>query len=123
MEYIYVGIGGVFGAVTRYGISKWVGEKWIRNFPIATFFINITGAFLLGLLSTLFAKTGAGWNDIKNLTTIGFLGAYTTYSTFSLEIISLFQNGSTRTGIIYFIASIIVGLVAAYLGVKIGLAY
>jgi len=119
MEYLYVGIGGILGAMTRYGLSKWVGQRWKGDFPLATFCINITGSFILGLLYVVLSKTGPDMVFLKNLTTTGFLGAYTTYSTFSYEIFNLVENGEKGTAVKYFLASIIVGLIAAFLGMTL----
>ena len=117
MEYVFVGLGGIFGALTRYGLSKWVGQRWRGDFPLATFGINVTGSFVLGLLYVLFSRGGADLAYLRNLTATGFLGAYTTYSTFSYEIINLIEDGEKGTAGIYFLASIIFGLISAYAGI------
>ncbi len=119
MEYIYVGIGGILGALSRYGLSKWVGQRWRGNFPLATFCINITGSFILGLLYVLFSRAGEGAFPLRNLTTTGFLGAYTTYSTFSFEIINLLEDGERASAALYFLASIVIGLLSAYAGISL----
>ena len=119
MEYLYVGIGGVFGAMARYGLSKWVGRRWKGGFPLATFCINITGSFILGLLIIVFSKAGSDLAFLKNLTTVGFLGAYTTYSTFTYEIVTLVEAGETGIAVKYLLASVSVGLIAAFLGMTL----
>lgn len=119
MEYLYVGIGGIFGAMVRYGLSKWVGQRWKGDFPLATFCINITGSFILGLLFIVFSKAGSNMAALKNLTTVGFLGAFTTYSTFTHEIVNLIEDGEKSVAVKYFLASIIVGLIAAFLGMTL----
>jgi CrcB protein len=119
VEYIYVGIGGIFGAMARYGLSKWVGQRWKGDFPLATFCINISGSFILGMLYVVFSKAGTSMGLLKNLTTTGFLGAYTTYSTFSYEIVNLVEDGEKGIAVKYFLASIIVGLIAAFLGMAL----
>lgn len=117
MDYIFVGIGGIFGALSRYSLSRWVGQRWKGYFPVATFAINITGSFTMGLLFVLFSNAGPELSNLKNLTTTGFLGAYTTYSTFSFEIISLVQDGEIITAVKYFLASLGTGLLSAYAGI------
>ena len=116
MEYLYIGIGGIFGAMTRYGLSKWVGRHWRGEFPAATFWINITGSFTLGLLLVIFSKAGPGAANLKSLAATGFLGAYTTFSTFTFEIVSLIEDGDSGIAVKYFLASLILGLAAAFLG-------
>ncbi|MFZ3170956.1 MAG: fluoride efflux transporter CrcB [Carboxydocellales bacterium] len=120
MEYLYVGFGGVFGAISRYGLSKWVAKKWRGDFPLATFGINITGSLLLGILFILFSKSDPNLVLAQDFATTGLLGAFTTFSTFSYEIIGLLQNGEKSTAVAYFLASISLGLLAAYLGVSLG---
>lgn len=120
MEYLYIGLGGIFGALSRYGLSKWVGQRWRGDFPLATFIINITGSFIMGLLYVVFSRAGIEAGFLKHLTTTGFLGAYTTYSTFSYEIIGLIENGEKSTAIMYFLASLIVGLASVYAGIVLG---
>lgn len=118
MEYFVVGVGGVFGAITRYGISKWTGQRWLGSFPLATFLINLTGSFVLGFLYTFFSSR-TDLLLIKDLTAIGFLGAYTTYSTFSFEIINLLADKNTKIAVIYFSASIVLGLALAGCGMTL----
>ena len=117
MEYVIIGIGGILGALSRYAFSKWVGQRWRGDFPLATFFINITGSFIMGVLYVLFSRAGSEFVFLKNLATTGFLGAFTTYSTFSYEIISLIEDREKAIAVIYFSASLIVGLLSAYAGI------
>lgn len=119
MEYLYIGIGGILGAMARYGLSKWIGQRWKGDFPLATFCINITGSFVLGLLFIIFSRAGSDAAYLKNLITTGFLGAYTTYSTFTYEIVNLIQDGEKSIAVKYFLASVIVGLIAAFLGMAL----
>jgi len=118
MEYLFVGVGGIVGAITRYGISRWTGQRWSGEFPLATFIINSTGSFVLGFLYICFS-TGTNLFFLKDLTTIGFLGAYTTYSTFSFEIINLLEDKDTKVAITYFSLSIVLGLILAFFGMSL----
>jgi CrcB protein len=120
MEYIIIGIGGILGAITRYGISRWVSRRWPGSFPKATFYINISGSFGLGFLYMMFSQAGVNLMLIKNFAATGFLGAYTTYSTFSYEIICLFYDGEIKTAVKYFLFSLVIGLISAYLGMLTG---
>lgn len=121
MEYLMVGIGGVLGAVARYGIGKWAGRRWAQSFPLATFCINIFGSFILGLLYMLLSgNAGVVDRIFKPFATTGFLGAFTTYSTFSLEIVNLLEDGQKTVAVTYFLASLTAGLAAAYLGMLLG---
>ena len=112
-----IALGGALGALSRYGLGLWISSKWNQGFPLGTFIINITGAFLLGFLNILFIekltisplwRLGIG---------IGFLGAYTTFSTFSYEVIMLIEGGSLLTAGLYTLLSVIVGFAGVALGV------
>ncbi len=117
MDYIFVGLGGSIGAMARYGLSKWVGTRWRGEFPLGTFIINTSGALALGFLAVLFSVSGPEKVWLNKLVTTGMLGAFTTYSTFSFEIIDLIRGGEIRTGAVYLAASVFTGLVAAYFGI------
>lgn len=109
-------IGGAFGALVRYELGAWISSKWNQGFPLHTFFINITGAFLLGFLNIFFMER-FNINPIWRLGIgVGFLGAYTTFSTFSYETISLIESGSYLTAGFYVFSSLLLGLLFTALG-------
>ncbi len=114
MNYILVGIGGAFGSITRYSLGRFISSKAKSRFPFGTFFINITGAFLLGILSA----SGAGSN-MYSLFGDGFLGAYTTFSTFMYEGFNLFQDNKKLNAFIYILGSLIIGIIGFMLGALI----
>lgn len=116
MEFLFVGIGGAFGALTRYAACKWVGGWWKKSFPAATFFVNLTGSFLLGFLTGFINETGLELNHFKSMVTVGFLGAYTTYSTFAFEIVNLTRDSKAGTAIGYLLGSLIFGILMAFAG-------
>jgi CrcB protein len=115
MEYILVGVGGVFGSITRYLLGKYLSEKKDMIFPIGTFVINITGAILLGLVATFQSN-----RNLYLLFGDGFLGAYTTFSTFMYEGFSLIQDRERVNALLYITLSIILGVIGFILGSKIG---
>ena len=104
---ILVGIGGFFGALTRFYLGKWI----VSSYPWATFFINITGSFALGLL---FAShpNDALWHFLG----IGFLGAYTTFSTFGFETLQLVEKNKWGQALSYISSTVIIGYLFATLG-------
>jgi len=115
-KYLVVGLGGFIGANSRYILGQWAAAKWGSAFPYGTFIINITGCFILGLFATLTARFA--WNDnLRLLIAIGFVGAYTTFSTFEYETLQLAAAGSWRNALINTVGSVVVGFGAAYLGV------
>ena len=103
--------------MARYAVST-LSARWFGNtFPLGTFLVNITGSFLLGLLLTLFAGQMPVSDATRLALAVGFLGAYTTFSTFMYETNSLFANGSALKAILNLAGSLIVGLLAVRLGI------
>lgn len=105
MQYMIVGIGGIFGSIARYFLGKVIAERTKTLFPLGTFLINISGAFLLGIVSTV--NIG---NNLYILFGDGFLGAYTTFSTFMYEGFNLFQEKEKMNAFIYILLSLIIGI-------------
>jgi fluoride exporter len=116
MEYILVGVGGVFGSITRYLLGKYISEKKDMIFPIGTFVINITGALLLGIVATFQSN-----RNLYLLLGDGFLGAYTTFSTFMYEGFNLLQDREGVNALLYITLSVIVGVLGFILGSRIGI--
>ncbi|MFL0250079.1 fluoride efflux transporter CrcB [Clostridium neuense] len=114
MEYILIGIGGAFGSLTRYKLGSIISKKTKSKFPLGTFIINITGAFLLGVLTS----SGISKN-MSLLLADGFMGAYTTFSTFMYEGFNLFQGRKKLNAFTYIFLSLILGVVGFYLGENI----
>lgn len=115
-----IALGGALGAMTRYGLGAWISQRWNQGFPLHTFLINVTGAFLLGFLNVLFIERLTVSPMWRLGIGVGFLGAYTTFSTFGYEVITLLQSGSLFTAAMYTTLSILVGFTGTALG--IGLA-
>lgn len=111
MQLLLVGIGGVFGSLTRYILGKVISEKFDSTFPVGTFIINFSGAVLLGILN----GSGLGKNAVLLLGD-GFLGAYTTFSTFMYEGFNLFQENEKRNALIYTISTLLTGVVGFIAG-------
>ncbi len=114
-----VGLAGAFGAVARYLLGRFVAERVTSQYPIGTFLINITGAFVIGLFFGLVAHKLLS-PTLQLILATGFLGGYTTFSTMSWEGVQLVRGGSIRSSVIYLGGSMLVGLVAAFLGILVG---
>ncbi|MBB6445453.1 fluoride efflux transporter CrcB [Bacillus benzoevorans] len=108
-----VGLGGFLGAVSRYFFNQYFSS--FKLFPLGTFLVNITGSFFMGLL------LGSGWisESIRILVGTGFLGAYTTFSTFNFELFMLKKNKRKFQFFLYIVSSYIFGILLAYLGYAI----
>ena len=116
MNALVIGIGGFVGAVSRYGIAVWIGQRWGRSFPLGTFVINVSGSFLIGLLMTLMADRFTENPQWRLLLVVGFLGAYTTFSTFEYETGALLKDGEWLFAGLNVVLSVIAGFVALKLG-------
>lgn len=111
IEAFLVFAGGAAGSITRYVLGKIISQKAKGSFPLGTFLINISGAFLLGILNAL--------NPDKNLNLLaaeGFLGGYTTFSTFMYEGFSLISGKKRINALIYITCTIITGMASFVLG-------
>lgn len=116
---IIIGLAGACGALTRYLVGRFIAERVRTQFPLGTFLINISGAFVIGLLFALVAHKHMSAALQLTLAT-GFLGGYTTFSTMSWESMVLVRGGSTPLGLLYLGGSMLLGLLAATLGILVG---
>lgn len=116
-RFLVVALGGAVGAIARYGVSLAVAAFWRREFPLATFLINITGCFVLGYFSTIAAERMAVDPLWRLMIATGFVGAYTTFSTFEYETQRLTASGAALWAAVNVIASVGVGYAAVQLGI------
>ncbi|MEH7884323.1 fluoride efflux transporter CrcB [Bacillus sp. JJ1609] len=110
-----VGLGGFFGAITRFSLSQYINKKFSFKIPIATLFINLLGSFLLGLIIGIGMRGSA-----LLLIGTGFMGAFTTFSTFKLEGIQLHLEKRKKDFFIYNGVSYGGGILLAYIGLELG---
>ena len=122
MSFLFIAIGGAAGAVSRYLVDTWVSEQTMSSFPWGTFVVNISGSFVLGLLSALAIDRSVLPADIRLPVLVGFVGAYTTFSTLMLETWRLVESGSNALAIANIVGSGMLGIVALVLGLGIGRA-
>lgn len=116
-KYIFITLGGMLGAMSRYAVKNIQIVNYHENIPINTLFVNITGSFLLGLVLTVAFEV---WNfdaDVRLGIATGFLGAYTTFSTLCKEIVKLMVGGEYFSAISYITISTMLGLATAYFGI------
>jgi fluoride exporter len=119
---IGIAVAGAFGALARYGLEGAVSNRWPSAFPWGTFVVNVTGAFALGFVFVLLTDRVTVDPWVRSALTIGFLGAYTTFSTLSLETYRLLEDGAIGLALANMLGSLAAGLVAVYLGVVAGRA-
>ncbi len=122
MHLILIGLGGFAGAVARYLVDGWVATLTRGSFPWGTLAINLSGAFLLGTLFALATERAILSPDLRGPLMIGFLGAYTTFSTLTLETWRLLEDGSLVLAAANIGGSMVLGLVAVFAGLAIGRA-
>jgi fluoride exporter len=120
IPYLLVGLGGFIGANARFVVARLVGGLFETKFPLGTFVINVSGSFLLGVLGTVVAqKVMPNSESMRLALGVGFLGAYTTFSTFEFETHALFDDGSWLTATTNMFASLFVGLLAVRAGIVV----
>jgi fluoride exporter len=119
-KYWMVGLGGFLGSIARFWVGSYIGNRMGMRFPYGTVIINISGSFVIGLIVTLLAQREHWSPNLSYLIPIGFIGAYTTFSTFELETLRSIQEGEVLLAFLNVILSVVLGFVAVWLGVITG---
>jgi CrcB protein len=115
-QILLIAVGGSLGAIARYGLSIFIYHTTSDIFPWGTLTVNITGSFLIGVFIELFDTTIIP-TEWRSFITIGFLGAYTTFSTYTLETINLFRDGELRLAAVNVLANNIISIVLVVAGI------
>jgi CrcB protein len=114
--YLLVGIGGALGALARFGAQNWIGAL-ANGFPVATFLVNIAGSIAMGVLIGVLAKfTPQYQNEIRLFVAVGIFGGFTTFSSFSLDAITLIERGDVMLAAIYIVGSVLLSLAGLWMG-------
>jgi CrcB protein len=113
---LLIGLGGFLGANVRYWLGLWAAQRWGTTFPYGTLLINVTGSLILGFFLTLATQRLLIHPNWRLLIATGFLGAYTTFSTFTYESVALLQNGAWQAGLVNILASVLFGLAGVLFG-------
>ena len=113
---VLIGIGGVLGANARYLVSVWAARRIGASFPYGTLIVNLSGSLLLGFMATAIVGRVVSDPDIQLLVSIGFLGAYTTFSTFAFESVGLIRRRAFVLAGVNVLGSTVLGLLGAWLG-------
>ena len=115
-SYLFVGIGGALGAMARFGLGGLIGAP-ASGFPLATFLINVLGSLLMGVLVGVLVKLTPVWGpEARLFLAVGVLGGFTTFSSFSLEAVSLLEKGEIVLALGYVAGSVVFGLAAFWAG-------
>jgi len=118
-QILAIAAGGSIGAVMRYLVSTGVYNYLGRGFPYGTLAVNVLGSLLMGLLYELFLQRLSVSPEVRAVLLVGFLGAFTTFSTFSIETITLIEQGDVFKAVVNMLASVILCVVAAWLGLQL----
>jgi fluoride exporter len=118
--YLAVALGGAFGSVSRYGVDRLIERRSFSVFPWATFTINATGCLLIGVLIGALVDRDHAPEWLRIGLVMGFVGGYTTFSTFAQESLDLFKTDHAAAALAYGVTSVVVGIATAQVGAMIG---
>ena len=113
----YVALGSAVGGASRYALSMFIQQRASSTFPIGTLIVNVTGSLVLGFVLRYALGSPSVSAEVRALLTTGFCGGYTTFSTLSYDAMTLIEDGDYRRAAIYIGASVLVSLVATFLGI------
>jgi fluoride exporter len=125
LTYLYVALGGALGTVARFALSGYVANRFGETFPWGTLIINVSGSFIIGLFAALTSPDEGRWvvgGRGRQFFMIGICGGYTTFSSFSLQTLTLAQRGEWPAACGNIFGSVILCLVAVWLGFALGIA-
>ena len=120
MRMLWIFVGGGLGSLARYGMAGWVQNSAGAAFPWGTLAVNASGCFGIGLLATLLAERSAAGPELRLFLLVGILGGYTTFSTFGLESLRLFESGDWWRGAANVLGSMTASLVGVFAGALLG---
>lgn len=113
---ILVILGSSLGGASRYVVSEIIKQKTAFKFPLGTFMVNLIGCFIIGIVYGYVSRSTEDSNDIKLLLATGFCGGFTTFSAFAAENMALLKTGNQVTAISYIVLSVVLGILATFLG-------
>lgn len=115
-SFIFICVGAIFGALSRYYLSLFCFKKWGNRYGYGTFIANLTGSFLIGIISTIISQKFMPL-EIQKMLLIGFLGSYTTFSSYILDSSNLFREKRFTEGFFYWLGTPLLGLIFIELGI------
>lgn len=120
MQYLWIGLGGFLGANARYLVQQWAAQQWGADFPYGTMIANVSGSFIIAFFLTLVTGRLAVSPELRLFVTTGFLGGFTTFSSFSMETFRLVEQGGWGAASLNFAGNTVLGLAGVLLGVFLG---
>ncbi len=122
MQYLWIGLGGFAGANARYLLQQWAAARWGADFPYGTMLANVSGSFIIAFFLTLATGRLIISPEMRLLVAVGFLGGFTTFSSFSLETFKLFEQSGWSAATLNFAGNTVLGLLGALAGVLLAAA-
>lgn len=119
MQWLMIAIGGALGSVARFAAVVYLTPMLNYRFPIGTFIVNILGSFLIGAAYVVLVEKAVIPSEWRLFFITGVLGGFTTFSSFSLEILQLWQEGHVFNSILYAVSSVVLGLLFAFMGMQL----
>ncbi len=123
MQYLWIGLGGFAGANARYLLQQWAAARWGADFPYGTMLANVSGSFIIAFFLTLATGRLIISPEMRLLVAVGFLGGFTTFSSFSLETFKLFEQSGWSAATLNFAGNTVLGLLGALAGVALAAAF
>jgi CrcB protein len=121
MQWIAIAVGGAIGAMGRFAVTAYAFPVMANRFPAGTLAVNVIGSFLIGVCYILIIEKGSLAPEWRNWLMAGFLGAFTTFSTFALDAVNLWQNGHGTTALVYVVISVLGSIAAVVLAMQLTL--
>lgn len=121
MHWFAIAIGGALGAMSRFAVTAYVFPLTDNRFPLGTLLVNVVGSALIGIAYVLIIERGLIAPEWRHIAMTGFLGAFTTFSTFALDALTLWQNGHGMLAVSYILASVISSLLAVSVAISLTL--
>lgn len=123
MIWLAIAGGGALGAMARYGVNLWLFPVFAQRFPLATLTVNVLGSALMGVAYVLLVERGHYNPELRHFLMTGFLGAFTTFSAFSLDSFALLRHGDLLTAASYVLLSVATCIIALLLAIRITSSY
>ncbi len=117
LQYMWIGLGGFFGANARFITQQWAAARWGSGFPYGTMLANVSGSFIIAFFLTLASGRLPISPEARLFVAVGFLGGFTTFSSFSFETFTLLQQQGWQAAAINFFGNTILGLLGVFLGI------
>lgn len=116
-QLLFIALGGALGSVARYSVSMVLNGRFHEHYPYGTLLVNVLGSLLIGIMYVLITEKLVLHPSWRDVVIVGLLGAFTTFSTFSLETVLLLENGYIGTAVIYSLSSLLLCVAAAWIAI------